>query len=61
MTWAERALLEADLRAFVQAEIARAGIDAQAWKVEAEHRAEVIQALQAQVRELTEQAKRKKK
>ena len=36
-TWAERMEGDATLAAFVRAEVARAGIDAAAWRAEADH------------------------
>lgn len=35
--WAEVAQHDASLRRFVDAEVARAGVDASAWRAEAEH------------------------
>lgn len=54
MTWAERAQSDPSLRAFVDAEVARAFVELQAMRVEVAHQAEVIAGLQAQVAELSE-------
>jgi len=52
VTWAERAAGDVSLQAFVAAEIVKAGIDVQTWRVEAEHRSEVIRSLKDKIADL---------
>jgi hypothetical protein len=52
-TWAERMASDPGLRAFVDAEIARAGIALAAARAAADHWKRVAEALDAKLRELT--------
>ena len=54
MTYLERLAVDADLQAFVQAEIVRAGIDAQSWKVAARQKDQDIARLKQRIAELEE-------
>lgn len=56
LTWAERAAADPSLRAFVDAEIVRAGIDVQAARVEHERDQEAIKALRVEVESLRVEA-----
>jgi hypothetical protein len=51
-TWAERALHDQALRAFISAEIARAGIDVHTAKLEHEHDVMVIAEQKRRIAEL---------
>lgn len=61
MTWAEQAMHDRALRCFIDAEIARAGIEVHTAKVEREHDATVIAELKRRVAELEASARKGKK
>jgi hypothetical protein len=61
MTWAERMLSDPSLRAFVEAEIARAQVRLQSLEVEVAHKDQVIQQLLHEKRTLEEAMKEKRK
>jgi hypothetical protein len=61
MTWAERMATDASLRAFVEAEIARAQVRLQSLEVEIAHKDNVIQQLLAEKKELEQVIKGKAK
>jgi hypothetical protein len=61
MTWAERMATDPSLRAFVEAEIARAQVRLQSLEVEVAHKDQVIQQLLSEKKELEQVVKGKGK
>jgi hypothetical protein len=61
VTWAEKMLADPSLRAFVEAEIARAQVRLQSMEVEVAHKDQVIQQLLHEKRTLEEAMKEKRK
>jgi septal ring factor EnvC (AmiA/AmiB activator) len=61
MTWAERLKADPSLRAFVEAEIARAQVRLQSLEVEVAHKDQVIQQLLSEKKELEQVIKGKAK
>jgi hypothetical protein len=61
MTWAERMATDPSLRAFVEAEIARAQVRLQSLEVEVAHKDQVIQQLLSEKKELEQVIKGKAK
>jgi septal ring factor EnvC (AmiA/AmiB activator) len=61
MTWAERMTADHSLRAFVEAEIARAQVRLQSLEVEVAHKDQVIQQLLSEKKELEQVIKGKAK
>jgi septal ring factor EnvC (AmiA/AmiB activator) len=61
MTWAERMTADHSLRAFVEAEIARAQVRLQSLEVEVAHKDQVIQQLLSEKKELEQVVKGKGK
>ncbi len=49
VTWLERVAVDPTLAAFVQAEIGRAGVEASAWRAEAEHWRRVARLLRREL------------
>jgi hypothetical protein len=61
VTWAEKMLSDPSLRAFVEAEIARAQVRLQSLEVEVAHKDQVIQQLLSEKKELEQVIKGKAK
>ena len=58
-SWSERALLDASLAAWRDAEVAQAHVELQALRVEYAHRGDVIESLKAKIAELKAQLRKR--